>query len=162
MPRACAHAAPAALTTATPRACAAGTTYKAHACGSGSDSWAATGGNYPVQWGPYTSNDYLYGGGHCSCCCNCNQVYIMCVGQGMTLLVNLGQNATLMRAENAKKRLALPLPQGHTSVSEYCANPKHEQRGPTGQGPDCLSSKVHIAADKPVYDADGGMDLDMA
>ena len=69
----------------------------------------------------------------------------MCAGAGMTVMLHRNaETATRLRADNAKKHLALPLPNGHTSVSDYCANPKREKRGPTGQGKDCLSARVHF------------------
>ena len=50
--------------------CPAGYSHYYHVCGASSIS------NY--DWGPYYQDKYLTGGGHCSCCCNCNSVCVRC------------------------------------------------------------------------------------
>ena len=56
--------------------CPSGTTYARHVCGSGADGWEGSG---RVSYGPYSGNDYLGYGGHCSCCCNCHEIKVECI-----------------------------------------------------------------------------------
>jgi hypothetical protein len=50
--------------------CPSGYSHYYHVCGASSIS--------SYDWGPYYDDKYLTGGGHCSCCCNCNSVCVRC------------------------------------------------------------------------------------
>merc|ERR1719460_2862649 len=56
--------------------CPAGTKYVSHVCGKGARKWTGT---QKVQWGPYTTNSMLKGGGHCARKCNCNKIRVQCM-----------------------------------------------------------------------------------
>jgi len=50
-----------------------------YACGTNSGD-VSTNDWESIQWGPFTSDDFLGGDykGHCNCCCNCHEIHICC------------------------------------------------------------------------------------
>ena len=56
--------------------CPSGKTYSRHACGSNAQASLTSGAS--AQYGPFTTDEYLQSGGHCSCCCNCHTVWVEC------------------------------------------------------------------------------------
>jgi hypothetical protein len=57
--------------------CPAGTTYVRHVCGTGAPEWT---GSQEVQYGPYSSDDYLASDPdtHCMTECNCDMIKVEC------------------------------------------------------------------------------------
>eukprot|EP01050_Picozoa_sp_SAG11_P026500 SAG11_NODE_6364_length_1328_cov_1.283157_1_plen_310_part_10 len=61
--------------------CPDGTTLVESACGGNAEAAVQDGTTVP-DWGPFADDVMLESGGHCSCCCNCNIVWIECLEAG--------------------------------------------------------------------------------
>jgi len=56
--------------------CPAGKSYIRHACGTNAE--ASLSSSTSASYGPFNTNELLQSGGHCGCCCNCNEVWVEC------------------------------------------------------------------------------------